>query len=72
MAITEQYMAMTIVEREARVGVLKETLAAHDDAALTLMKAAQKHLRAARDVNARLDRLQRRNTFTVTDEGCAA
>jgi hypothetical protein len=53
-------MAMTIVEREAKVSALKETLAAHDDAALTLMRAAQKHLRAARDLNARLDQLQRK------------
>jgi hypothetical protein len=52
---------MTIVEREAKVNALKETLAVHDDAALTLMKAAQKHLRAARDVNARLDQLQRKS-----------
>ena len=49
---------MTIVERRATVSALKETLAVHDDAALTLMRAAQKHLRAARDVNARLQQLQ--------------
>jgi hypothetical protein len=50
-------MAMTMVERDAKVSALKETLAVHDDVALTLMRAAQKHLRAARDLNARLDQL---------------
>jgi hypothetical protein len=54
-------MPMTIVERRATVTALKETLAVHDDVALTLMKAAQKHLRAARELNARLDQLQRKN-----------
>jgi hypothetical protein len=56
---------MTIVERRATAIALKETLAVHDDAALTLMKAAQKHLRAARELNARLDQLQRKNQGAV-------
>jgi hypothetical protein len=51
---------MMIVERRATAIALKETLAVHDDAALTLMRAAQRHLRAAREVNARLEQLQRK------------
>jgi hypothetical protein len=50
---------MTTVERRATVSALKETVAVHDDAALSLMRAAQKHLRAARDLSARLEQLQR-------------
>jgi hypothetical protein len=50
---------MTTVERRATVSALKETVAVHDDAALSLMRAAQKHLRAARDLSVRLEQLQR-------------
>ena len=51
--------SMTQLERKAAMAELRETLEAHDTAALAHMRDARKHLRRAAQLSERLEQLTR-------------
>jgi hypothetical protein len=52
---------MSTSERNTALAALRDSLEAHDAAALAAMRDAQKHLKRARDLSAQLEALERRS-----------